>query len=730
MSSQWKRESFENKENTLILLRKVFPKREKEFFVLLFCFCAKGNEFSQLVASFGVQAGDETARKEQAGAVRALETEQYRTRMAEEEKARAMLKSSHEQLKKGKRSLAVSTDRARQIAGQLVMAEETSMSNYVGVGIYWVYIKSGGLTKFVFMCLFLALSCVATFIPGLWIGYWSVLYIGYDNAFYAGILAIIVAAEIVFYFLGSVIGMAHGRVASAKIHSEYLDRLGHALISFYDRTPIGRIMNRLAKDMDDIDSMMSFQLQQYARNTSQVLAVIALIGYASPWLLLAFFPLVVLFWLYLRFYRRTSVRLQRIEAVTLSPIFQHFAETLPGLSVIRAFGVSEVERNKSNTYINADSLAEFAARTVDTWLGIRLDFICALCTLAVVYIMVGLRSTLNPVVAGFSINYVLAAVNVLAFFSQNITQLETMMNAVERMKMFGAQIPAEAPFEIPETKPPPEWPQTGRIEFDHVSFTYREGLPLVLDDLSFVIEGGQKVGIVGRTGAGKSSLLVVLLRMAELTGGAVIIDGVDISKIGLHDLRSRVAIIPQDPTLFTGTVRSNLDPFNQYTNEQVWEVLALSQMKAAVERDGGLETVVQEDGKNFSLGQRQLLCMARALLRRPRILLMDEATASVDMENDALIQNTVRSEFRLSTVATVAHRLHTVADSDIVMVLDKGKMAEMDVPVKLVDREKSHFKSLIEASGNATSKHLMEFIRGLEKQLLFLLFFLKRFVFS
>lgn len=662
-----------------------------------------------------MQAGDEDARKEQAGVARALELEQYRSRVAEEEKVRSTLKSSREGRTDGKkRSLAVSNvaDRDRLLAGQLVMAEETSSSNYVGLDVYWTYIKSGGLLRFALMSLCMALSCVATFIPGLWIGYWSVLYIGFDNPFYAGILAIIVFSEVFFYFVGSIIGMSHGRRASMLIHNDYLERLGHAMIGFYDRTPVGRIMNRLAKDMDDIDSMMSFQIQQYVRNASQVLAIVALIGYASPWLLLAFFPLAILFWLYLRFYRRTSVRLQRIEAVTLSPIFQHFAETLPGLSVIRAFGVSEVEREKSNTYINADSLAEFAARTVDTWLGIRLDFICALCTLCVVYIMIGLRSTLNPIVAGFAINYVLAAVNILAFFSQNITQLETMMNAVERMKLFGAQIPVEAPFEIPETKPAPEWPQTGRIEFDHVVFGYREDQPPVLDNLNFVIEGGQKVGIVGRTGAGKSSMLVVLLRMAELTSGAVRIDGVDISKIGLHDLRSRIAIIPQDPTLFTGTVRSNLDPFNQHTNEEVWEVLRLAQMKELVEREGGLDTVVQEDGKNFSLGQRQLLCMGRALLRRPRVLLMDEATASVDMENDALIQNTVRSEFKLSTVATVAHRLHTVADSDVVMVLEKGKLAEMDMPDRLVSREKSHFKSLIEASGPASSKHLMDFIKG------------------
>ena len=587
-----------------------------------------GADFSVLVEQFGVMKSDEVAKKEAATEAMALELEQYREEHARQEKARQELKISRDADRK-KSGMAESADKDRALAGRLVMAEETSVTNYVNANVYWTYIKSGGIVRFCLMCFFLALTAVAAFIPGLWIGYWSVYFLGYDNAFYEGIFGLIVAAEMITYFLGSYIGIAHGVKASEALHTGYLNRLAHAQIAFYDRTPVGRIMNRLAKDMEDIDSMMSFQMQQYVRNVCQILAIVALIGYASPWLLIAFTGLGVIFWAYLRVYRRTSVRLQRIEAVTLSPIFQHFAETLPGLSTIRAFDAGGIEREKSNTYINADTLAEYAARTIDTWIGIRLDLIGALSTAIVVFLFVGLREELNPVLAGFSITYVLTSVNLMSFFSQTMTQLEVMMNAVERIMIFSQQIPIEAAFDSePGHKPPPEWPSEGRIEFDNVEFTYREGLPPVLKDLSFVIQAGQKVGIVGRTGAGKSSMLVVLLRMAELSGGRVLIDGVDISKIGLHDLRSRVAIIPQDPTVFTGTIRSNLDPFDQYSNEQVWEVLHLAQLKDVVEDDGGLEAAVQEDGLNYSLGQRQLLCMARALLRKPKILLMDEATAS------------------------------------------------------------------------------------------------------
>lgn len=284
------------------------------------------------------------------------------------------------------------------------------------------------------------------------------------------------------------------------------------------------------------------------------------------------------------------------------------------------------------------------------------------------------------------------------------------MNAVERINLFSGMIPQEAPFHIPETAPPEDWPQRGEIEFKGVEFSYRKGLDPVLRDLSLKVESGTKVGIVGRTGAGKSSVLVILLRIAELSGGSILIDGVDISKIGLHDLRSKVGIIPQDPTIFTGTIRSNLDPFHEYSNEEVWEALSQAQLVETIEKDGGLEAEVKEDGQNYSLGQRQLLCLARTLLRKPKILLMDEATASVDMENDVLIQETVRKRFGQSTVLTIAHRLHTVVDSDVIMVLEKGTLAEMAKPEVLVSKEKSHFKSLIEATGAASSQHLMNFI--------------------
>ena len=667
----------------------------------------RGKEFSKLIETFGVHADDEEQRKEDAAADLAKEAELYKQKMLEREEEKRKMLSNSSGLKK---SLSGDTDSDRELAGRLVLQEDTSESNYVDMSVYWKYITSGGVLRWVVSSLSLVVCACAQYMPGLWLGFWSTLAFGYGNDFYIGILGLLSFCEMFFYFVGAGISVQHGTAASKTLHTAYVDKLGHARISFYDTTPTGRVLNRLSKDMDDVDVLLSFQFHQYVRNWANLLVLCALIAYASPWLLFAIVPLGVVFWAYLRFYRRTSVRLQRIESITLSPIFQHFSETLPGLSTIRAFDLIDAECDRSFRYINADSLAEFALRVVDNWLGIRLDLIVAVCTIVVCFVMIGLKDSVSAATAGYAINYVLASVNVLSFFSQNLTQMETVMNAVERIDMFTKRIPLEAPFDDPDNKPSPEWPQKGVIEFKEAEFCYREGLPPVLKNLTLEIEGGSKVGIVGRTGAGKSSILVVLLRMAELSHGSIVIDGVDISKIGLHDLRSRVGIIPQEPTLFTGTIRTNLDPFAQYTNEDLWRVLRQAQLVEFVERDGGLEAPVTEDGGNYSLGQRQLLCMARALLRRPKILLMDEATASVDMENDVLIQETVRKEFENSTVLTIAHRLHTVADSDVVMVLEKGKLAEMDKPEKLVAREQSHFKSLIQATGPSSSAHLMNFI--------------------
>jgi ABC-type multidrug transport system fused ATPase/permease subunit len=392
-----------------------------------------------------------------------------------------------EQLQEMRRAL----DKDRFLAGRLVMAESMVNTQYMSASVYTKYLFAGKMWLFVLALVVLLLSSVASFFPGLWIGFWSGSVFGFNTAMYEGVLWMFVVTEMITYYVASAMLLKHGQIASRVLHHSLLSRLAHAIISFFDSTPVGRIMNRFSKDLDNLDTMISFQLQQYARVGIQLLILIGFIGYGSPWLLLAVGPLFVFFWLYLRYFRRTSVRLQRIEAITLSPIFQHFAETLPGLATIRAFGMTELESRRNFTYINGETLAEYGIRAVDSWVAIRLDLLCVIANLVVCFVMIGTSS--NAYVAGFTINFVLVTVQLLSFFSLNMAQLETQMNAAERVLEYSDGIEQEAPFEIPATDPGPEWPSRGEIEFDNVQFAYRPGLPLVLNGVTVHIEGGHKV---------------------------------------------------------------------------------------------------------------------------------------------------------------------------------------------------------------------------------------------
>jgi ATP-binding cassette subfamily C (CFTR/MRP) protein 4 len=284
-------------------------------------------------------------------------------------------------------------------------------------------------------------------------------------------------------------------------------------------------------------------------------------------------------------------------------------------------------------------------------------------------------------------------------------EFEAQMTAVERILEY-SHLESEAALEA-EKRPPPDWPHLGQITFNGVTFTYAGAPKPVLSDLNFMIKGGEKVGIVGRTGAGKSSLLASLFRMVE-PEGSIIIDGIDTKTVGLHDLRSKISIIPQDPVLFTGPVRRNLDPFNEHKDDQLWQALEEVQLKEVVtELPGQLDAPISEGGSNFSVGQRQLICLARALLRNNKILVLDEATANVDHETDSLIQQTIREKFIKCTVLTIAHRLHTIIDSDRVLVLDAGRVIEFEEPYNLLRQPLGLFRKLVKQTGHQMSSRLI-----------------------
>ncbi|XP_045566343.1 ATP-binding cassette sub-family C member 3 isoform X5 [Salmo salar] len=387
-----------------------------------------------------------------------------------------------------------------------------------------------------------------------------------------------------------------------------------------------------------------------------------------------------------RFYVATSRQLKRLESVSRSPIYSHFSETVTGSSIIRAYGRHNAFVLMSDMKVDENQKSYYPGIVSNRWLGVRIEFIGNCIVLfAALFAVIG-KDKLNPGLVGLSVSYALLVTMSLNWMVRMTSDLESNIVAVERVKEY-SETKTEAPWEVEDKKPSSDWPSQGNVEFSDYSVRYREGLELVLKNLTLSVKGGEKIGIVGRTGAGKSSMTLCLFRLLEAAGGEITIDGVKISEIGLHDLRSKLTIIPQEPVLFSGSLRMNLDPFEKYSDGEVWKALELSHLNKFVSNQPAkLELECSEGGENLSVGQRQLVCLARALLRKTRILILDEATAAIDLETDDLIQSTIRTQFEDCTVFTIAHRLNTIMDYTRVLVLDKGQIAEFDTPTNLLFR--------------------------------------------
>lgn len=387
-----------------------------------------------------------------------------------------------------------------------------------------------------------------------------------------------------------------------------------------------------------------------------------------------------------------------------SVVFAKFGEALSGTACIRAYGIEDrFVRNVRDAIDDMDS-AYYLTFANQRWLSTRLDTVGNLLVLTTAILVVTSRFSVSPSIGGLVLSYVLSITQMIQFTVRQLAEVENAMNATERLHYYGTHLEEEAPLRLGEVRS--SWPERGEIVFDNVEMRYRDKLPLVLQGLSMHVQGGERIGVVGRTGAGKSSIMSTLFRLVELSGGSITIDGVDISKVGLHDLRTRLAIIPQDPTLFHGTVRSNLDPFDEHTDLELWSALRKSDLvheDAALDDKtaGGihLDGIVEEEGLNFSLGQRQLMALARALVRGSQIIVCDEATSSVDMETDRKIQQTMASAFRGKTLLCIAHRLRTIIDYDRICVMDAGRIAELDTPLRLFEKDGGIFHGMCERSG-------------------------------
>lgn len=395
-------------------------------------------------------------------------------------------------------------------------------------------------------------------------------------------------------------------------------------------------------------------------------------------------PLAIVYFFVQRFYVATSRQLKRLESVSRSPIYSHFSETITGASVIRAYGRENSFVCLNDLKVDENQKSYFPNIISNRWLGVRIELIGNFVVLfAALFAVLG-KNSLNAGLVGLSVSYALQVTMSLNWMVRMTSDLESNIVAVERVKEY-SETETEAPWIIEDKRPPEDWPAQGEVEFVDYSVRYRKGMDLVLKGLSLRVKGGEKIGIVGRTGAGKSSMTLCLFRILEAVKGEIKIDGVRISEIGLHDLRSKITIIPQDPVLFSGTLKMNLDPFNKYSEDEIWKALELSHLKRFVSsKPEKLEYECSEGGENLSVGQRQLVCLARALLRKTRILVLDEATAAIDLETDDLIQMTIRTQFEDCTVLTIAHRLNTIMDYTRVLVLDKGTIAEFDTPSSLI----------------------------------------------
>ncbi|XP_078352062.1 ATP-binding cassette sub-family C member 10-like isoform X2 [Oculina patagonica] len=515
--------------------------------------------------------------------------------------------------------------------------------------------------------------------------------------FYLVVYGGLAAANTIFTLFRAFL-FAYGGICAAKVlHSRLLKSILSAPVSFFDVTPIGRIVNRFSSDIYSIDDSLPFILNIFLAQAFGVAGTVVITCYGLPWFVLVLVPLVLVYYYIQNYYRRTSRELKRLMSVTLSPIYAHFSETLTGLATIRALRDEPRFKQENEHRLETNQRANFCALVASQWLGLFLQFIGVAMVTAVAFIAVLEHhfGTVDPGLVGLAISYALSVTDRLSGMVTSFTETEKQMVSVERAVQYIEDVPSEV---SPHGTVPSSWPPRGQLTFRNVSLVYRAGLPQALRGVSFSTSAGEKLGIVGRTGSGKSSLFQVLFRMVQSYRGAVLLDGVNLASVPLDILRSRLAIIPQDAFLFSGAVRVNLDPWRKCTDAELWTVLERCYLLQAVRELGGLDADVGERGRHFSVGQRQLVCLARALLTRAKVLCIDEATASVDLETDQLIQKTIRSEFRDSTVLTIAHRLDTIMDSDRVLVMDRGTVLECDTPQTLLGNKRSFFYGLVHSS--------------------------------
>ncbi|KAJ3096968.1 hypothetical protein HDU97_005396, partial [Phlyctochytrium planicorne] len=594
-----------------------------------------------------------------------------------------------------------------------LISKEESAKGSVSLKVYLSYAKACGLSYVIAYLIATVITQLLGIAQNLYLADWAksndqseekALFSGKEET----VLRLIVYGSMGLIYSGSVIFQTIfvwvfcGIRSARNLHREMLENVLHLPQSYFDTTPLGRILNRFSKDVYTLDETLPRVFQGFFRTLFGVLGALLVNALTNPFYILYVLPLSVVYMYFQKYYLSTSRELKRLESTSKSPIYAHFQETLCGVSTIRAYNQQQRFTTIQEDRLDYNQKAYYPSVASNRWLAVRLETIGSFIVFGsalFAVITIAMKAELSASLVGLAIVYSLNITQTLNWMVRQSCEIETNVVAVERIKEY-IELPQEAPYRIAATQPPATWPEHGAIQFNQYSTRYRAGLDVVLNNVSFNIKPGEKIGVVGRTGAGKSSLTLALFRIIESVGGSIQIDDVDIKVLGLYDLRSKMTIIPQDAFLFTGTIRENLDPFNKASDADLWSALESASLKPVIERlDGKLDAKVSQGGENFSVGQRQLICLARAVLRKSKILVLDEATAAIDYETDAAIQRTIRDLAKDSTIITIAHRINTIVDYDRILVLDQGKVAELDSPKNLLANKSSKFYALAREAG-------------------------------
>ncbi|XP_074031092.1 ATP-binding cassette subfamily C member 4 isoform X2 [Leptinotarsa decemlineata] len=491
--------------------------------------------------------------------------------------------------------------------------------------------------------------------------------------------------------------------ASIRLHDRMFSKIVHSTMRFFNSNPSGRILNRFSKDIGIIDEGIPVTFGETISIGFLVIATCSMVAILNPWMMIPSFIIFLVFYFMRRAFLVSSRNIKRIEAITRSPVYTHLAATLQGLTTIRAFGAEKILSIEFDRFQDSYTSAYVMFTSATRGFGFWMDFHCSIYIFLVMVSILFIENDSYVGNVGLSITQAISLTGIFQYFLRQWSEFENQMTSVERIQEYADIIPEQ---DIITKSPPKSWPDRGRIDFVNVCMKYSKNTPYILKNLAFGIRPMEKIGIVGRTGAGKSSLIQALFRLVDIEG-SILIDDIDTKSVPLNVLRSKISIIPQEPVLFSGTLRMNLDPFNDYDDEILWDALEQVELKSVVnELPEGLDSKVSEGGSNFSVGQRQLICLARAIVRKNKILVLDEATANVDPQTDALVQNTIRQKFSNCTVLTIAHRLHSIMDSDKVLVMDGGEAVEFDHPFILLQMNRGVFQELVNQTGASMAQNL------------------------